>query len=81
MLAVPSSIVTDIIKTYHDDVGHPGAEKTIADVSKSYFWPSLKIDVTGFMSRLPNIEAKSKAKAGSAGTLRDAKTALRGHRV
>ena len=81
MLAVPSSIVTDIIKTYHDDVGHPGAEKTIADVSKSYFWPSLKIDVTGFMSRLPNIEAKSKAKAGSAGTLRDAQTALRGHRV
>lgn len=50
MLAVPTSIVTDIIKTYHDDVGHPGAEKTVADVSKSYFWPSLKIDVTSFIA-------------------------------
>ena len=50
MLAVPSSIVTDIIKTYHDDVGHPGAEKTIADISRSYFWPSLKVDVTSFIT-------------------------------
>ena len=49
-LAIPRSIVPDIISTYHDDVGHPGADKTIADISSRYIWPTLRADVAAFIS-------------------------------
>ena len=48
-LAVPDSIKREIIKTYHDDVGHPGIEKTITDISSRYIWPSLDRDVSNFV--------------------------------
>ena len=48
-LALPSAIIQDILSTYHDDVGHPGTEKTISDIANRYIWPTLHDDVTQFI--------------------------------
>ena len=47
-LATPRSLVDDIMETYHNDVGHPGAAKTLSDISSRYIWPKLQEDVTKF---------------------------------
>ena len=48
-LALPYAIIQEVISTYHDDVGHPGTEKTIADIANRYIWPALQEDVTKFI--------------------------------
>ena len=48
-LAVPGSLQNDIIKTYHDETGHPGIDKTVTEMSFRHIWPILENDVKAFI--------------------------------
>ena len=47
-LVVPKSIVQDLICTYHNDIGHPGYDKTLTEMANRYIWPSMQNDVKEF---------------------------------
>lgn len=39
---IPESMVTNIIRIYHENMGHCGAEKTFQGLSANYWFPSLR---------------------------------------
>ena len=49
-LVVPEVIKNDILKNYHDRIGHPGIDKTLTEVSSRYVWPNIEADVRTFIS-------------------------------
>ena len=48
-LVIPECLTSDIIRTYHDDIGHPGLEKTVSEISSRYVWRTIKQDVKQFV--------------------------------
>ena len=42
IILVPKTLQNDIIKTYHNETGHPGIVKTVTEISSPYIWPSLE---------------------------------------
>ena len=49
-LVVPEVIKNDILKNYHDRIGHPGIDKTLTEISSRYVWPEMQTDVRAFIS-------------------------------
>ena len=49
-LVVPDVIKNDILKNYHDRIGHPGIDKTLTEISSRYVWPEIQADVRAFIS-------------------------------
>lgn len=47
--AVPEAMVTNVIRVYHDDMAHCGAEKTIQGISTNYWFPSLRKRVSEYI--------------------------------
>ena len=45
----PKSIIPELLKTYHDEVGHPGAIKAIDELERRYCWFNMKNDITEFI--------------------------------
>ncbi|KAG6870065.1 hypothetical protein C0992_001136, partial [Termitomyces sp. T32_za158] len=45
-----AKICLDILRQHHDHKlrGHPGIRKTLQLISRTYFWPGLKKDVTRY---------------------------------
>lgn len=46
---VPPSLVPQILKSYHDDVSHPGQNTTLNSTSKLFYWKTLTQDVHEFV--------------------------------
>ena len=42
---VPSNVVATILKFLHDEMGHPGRERTIALVMDRFYWPRMRHDI------------------------------------
>jgi transposase InsO family protein len=38
---VPDSMVPDMLKTYHDEAGHPGRNKYVKQISQMFWWPKM----------------------------------------
>lgn len=65
-LCIPScSLRSKIISELHN-IGHPGRDRSIDLVSRSYFWPSLRRDVSRFVRRchLCNVSKGTSSNAG-----------------
>jgi hypothetical protein len=37
-LVVPETVRADVLRSYHDDIGHPGVEKTSVLIKERYYW-------------------------------------------
>jgi hypothetical protein len=50
-IVVPSPLIQEAIAAHHDALhaGHPGQDKTLELISRNFWWPSLKSDVTQFV--------------------------------
>lgn len=46
---VPESMVTNVIRIYHDDMAHCGVEKTVQGISCNYWFPLLRKRVHSHM--------------------------------
>jgi hypothetical protein len=38
---IPDSMVSDMLKTYHDEAGHPSRNKCVKQISQMFWWPKL----------------------------------------
>ena len=45
----PKSISQDILKTHHDEAGHPGIEQTKRSIADAYLWENLDNDVRRYV--------------------------------
>ena len=45
----PESIIPELLKTYHDETGHPGAIKAIDELERRYCWFNMKNDIQMFI--------------------------------
>lgn len=45
LFAVPSVTVNNVIRVYHDEMGHVGKQKTMEGINKSYWFPNMKLRV------------------------------------
>ena len=48
-IVVPRGIQAELIRTYHDDIGHPGIDKTLSELGTRYIWPRMESDVKKFI--------------------------------
>ena len=63
-----SSIKEQIISAFHEGSGHPDSRKTEANISKSFYWPSMKKDTKSFTKLCKicqRIKAPTSKKQGS----------------
>jgi len=49
LFVVPESMVSSIIRIYHDDTGHVGVEKTVQGITDHYWFPNLKYKVKQYI--------------------------------
>ncbi len=42
---IPQSMISTVLKSCHDDSGHPGYKKCIRQISQSYWWPKMYSDI------------------------------------
>ncbi|KAH3851362.1 hypothetical protein DPMN_093842 [Dreissena polymorpha] len=50
-LILPSFYRTEVLRGLHDQVGHPGKERTISLVRDRFYWPSYTIDCTKWVEQ------------------------------
>ena len=44
-LVLPTGYRNEVLKGLHNDVGHPGAERTMRLLRERFFWPGMYTDV------------------------------------
>ena len=49
LFVVPEAMVNNIIRLYHDEVGHVGVDKTLYGILSHYWFPNLKIKVRNYI--------------------------------
>lgn len=47
---VPECMESNIIRTYHDNLGHIGVDKVVDNITKVYWFPNLKEKVRDYVS-------------------------------
>lgn len=47
---VPDSMIQDVIRMCHDEIGHVGPEKTIDLINKTYWFPGMRVRVKDYIS-------------------------------
>ena len=50
-LVLPSSCKKPVLTGLHDDVGHPGVERTLSLIRQRFYWPNMTKDVNVYVSR------------------------------
>jgi transposase InsO family protein len=62
-LVVPYTFREDILKGLHDDVGHPGQERTMRLLRDRFYWPRMSTDVTKWVNKCERcLRRKSKVE-------------------
>ncbi|PJE77975.1 hypothetical protein CI610_03096 [invertebrate metagenome] len=52
-LFIPSSMKDRVLTCLHDDVGHPGRDRTLSLLRDRFFWPCLSKDVDAWIKKCP----------------------------
>jgi transposase InsO family protein len=50
-LVVPSSCVSKVLHQLHDDIGHPGRDRTLALVQVRFYWPGYTRDIENYVKQ------------------------------
>jgi GNAT superfamily N-acetyltransferase len=72
-LCIPKGTLRDIILHDHHDAvsaGHRGVAKTLAAIRRSYYWPTLKSDVTTYVRSCGPCQRSKAVRQAKAGLLR-----------
>ena len=48
-VVIPSSCVGRVLKALHDDIGHPGRDRTLSLVQARFYWPGYTKDVNNYV--------------------------------
>ena len=52
-LVLPSKYITDVLKSLHNDVGHPGRDRTLSLIRDRFYWPGMSADVDNWIKKCP----------------------------
>ena len=55
-LVIPKCLEQELIKTYHDEVGHPGIQKTTEDLEAKYIWINMQTQIIDFIKTCSNCQ-------------------------
>ena len=66
-ILVPSSIYEPLIRSVHIRMFHLGSSKVIAELRKTYFWPTLRADVKCILDNCPDCELEKARQSTSHG--------------
>lgn len=73
LIIVPNdaSIKRDIIAMHHDHpmMGHPGQNRTLELIQRSYWWPRMREDVDDYVSKCPKCQMNKSHTGKTAGSL------------
>ncbi|KAI5751119.1 hypothetical protein M8J77_004425 [Diaphorina citri] len=72
LIAVPQSLVSDILKFYHDNClngAHLGAEKTYWKIKLKYYWPTMLNDITNYIKSCESCQKRKVSRTGKQGLL------------
>lgn len=50
LFVVPEQMINNVIRIYHDDMGHVGRDKTIKGIMEHYWFPCLKMKVCQYIN-------------------------------
>lgn len=70
-LCVPPSFRKKIVTAYHDDSisGHMGKQRTLAKISKRYFWTKLVDDISNYVRACPIFQGRKSVQKAPSGLL------------
>ena len=49
-LVIPNCYKNDVLKGLHNDVGHPGKDRTLRLIRERFFWPNMSSDIEKWVS-------------------------------
>ena len=52
-LLLPSCYIDQVLRMLHDDIGHPGRDRTLSLLRDRFFWPGMYTDVEEWISGCP----------------------------
>ena len=47
-LVLPNGLITEVLESYHDRVGHPGGRNTLEDIKNQYVWYNMDETITHY---------------------------------
>ncbi len=52
-VVIPDYYVPAVLQLVHDGVmaGHPGTERTLTAARRSYYWPTMRVDIDSHVSK------------------------------
>lgn len=50
-LVLPSQYISSVLTSLHDDVGHPGRDRTLTTLRDRFYWPGMVADVTEWLKQ------------------------------
>ena len=48
-LVLPSRLIPDVMRGIHDDIGHPGRDRTLSLLRDRFYWPGMQTDVESWI--------------------------------
>ena len=64
---VPTSLRSKLLKDLHDDISHPGINKTIKLITKHYWWPDCTENIKSYVRSCGNCQLTKTSKQPSIG--------------
>nr|KAG5712759.1 hypothetical protein BaRGS_029814 [Batillaria attramentaria] len=52
-LVLPGQYIQDVLRSLHDDGGHPGRDRTLSLLRDRFFWPGMAADVENWIQKCP----------------------------
>ena len=53
-LVLPSKLIPEVLKKLHNEVGHPGRDRTLSLLRDRFFWPGMSNDVEDWIKKCPH---------------------------
>lgn len=72
-LAIPTTLITQILGQYHNDItfgGHLGIHKTLSKITPKYHWPTIRQDVIKYVKTCPTCQVAKKSREKQGGPLK-----------
>jgi hypothetical protein len=46
---IPKKLISQLLKEHHEDVGHPGSNRTLMQIRQKYWWPTINKDTRNYV--------------------------------
>lgn len=65
-LVLPAACIPEVLACLHNDVGHPGRDRTLSLLRDRFYWPGMSSDVDDFVKKCPRCIRRKTPATGRA---------------